>query len=343
LGLRDYIITRIILTIPMVLILLTIVFIVMRVIPGNPVLLRFEKNTNPALLAQYSHTLGLDKPIYTQYFDYLVGLLHGNLGLSMAGTFEPVGPQILSRFPATLELTVFASIVAIVVGIVLGSTGARKRGSPTDSSIKVYGILIYAFPVFFLGMIFQIIFGVWLHVLPVYGRFDGIPPSGLQMGGIHIQTGLYTVDSILSGSLPDLVNSLAHLVLPGTALGLVISGVFVRITRTNMMETMRSDFVTAARARGLKERTVLYSYALRNALLPVVTIVGLQFAILLSGAILTETEFSIQGLGSYLVDRINFRDYTAVQGTIVFLAIVISAVSLIVDVVYAYLDPRVRL
>lgn len=342
-GLRDYVVTRIILTIPMILILLTIVFLVMRVLPGNPVLLRFEKNTDPALIASYTHILGLDRPIYVQYFDYLVGLFRGDLGLSMAGTFEPVGPQILSRFPATLELTIFASIIAIIVGILLGSTAARKRGSPTDNAIKVYGILIYAFPVFFLGMILQIVFGVWLHVLPVYGRFDGLPPVGLQLGSSRLQTGLYTIDSILAGSFPDLVNSLAHLALPATALGLVISGVFVRITRTNMMETMRADFVTAARARGLKERTVLYGYALRNALLPVVTIIGLQFAILLSGAILTETEFSIQGLGLYLVDRINFRDYTAVQGTIVFLAIIISTVSLVVDIVYAYLDPRVRL
>ncbi len=327
----------------MILILLSIVFLVMRVLPGNPVLLRFDKNTNPALLAQYSHTLGLDKPIYIQYFNYLWGLLHGNLGLSMAGTFEPVGPEILSRFPATLELTIFAAVVAIIVGIFLGSMGARKRGSATDNAVKLYGILIYAFPVFFLGMLLQVVFGVWLHLLPVYGRFDGTPPAGLQIGSFHLQTGLYTVDSILAGSLPDLIDALEHLVLPGTALGLVISGVFVRITRTNMMETMRADFVLAARARGLKERTVIYSYALRNALLPVVTIIGLQFAILLSGAILTETEFSIQGLGLYLVDRINFRDYTAVQGTIVFLAIVISMVSLVVDVVYAYLDPRVRL
>lgn len=342
-GLRDYIITRIILTIPMILILLSIVFLVMRVLPGNPVLLRFDKNTNPALLAQYSHTLGLDQPIYIQYFSYIVGLFHGDLGLSMAGTFEPVGPEILSRFPATLELTIFASVIAVVVGIFLGSTGARKRGSGTDNAIKLYGILIYAFPVFFLGMLFQIVFGVWLHFLPVYGRFDGVPPAGLSLGSFHLQTGLYTVDSILAGSFPDLVNTFAHLVLPGTALGLVISGVFVRITRANMMETMRADFVTAARARGLKERTVLYGYALRNALLPVVTVIGLQFAILLSGAILTETEFSIQGLGLFLVDRINFRDYTAVQGTIVFLAIIISMVSLVVDAVYAYLDPRVRL
>jgi len=270
-------------------------------------------------------------------------LLHGNLGLSMAGAFEPVGPQTFSRFPATLELTVYSFIVAVIVGVLLGALGARKPGA-ADDSVKVFGILIYAFPVFFLGMILQLVFGIWLPILPVSGRLDpGVIPTYLSIGGHSFETGILTIDSLLSGNLPEFVDAVRHLILPATALGLVISGIFVRMTRANMMETMRADFVTAARARGLKERTVVYSYALRNALLPIVTIMGLQFALLLSGAILTETEFSILGLGSYLVDRINFRDYTAVQGTVVFLALVISSVSLIVDIMYAYLDPRVRL
>lgn len=342
-ALRDYVITRLLLTIPMVMLLLTIVFIVMRVIPGNPVQLRFEKNADPALVASMTHQLGLDKPLYVQYFEYFWGLLHGNFGTSMAGSFEPVGPEILSRFPATLELTLYSFIVAVIVGVLLGAFGARKKGV-ADDSVKVFGILIYAWPVFFLGMIFQLIFGIWLRILPVSGRLDaGIIPTSLTIGSYHIQTGLYTIDSLLSGNLSEFVDAVRHLILPATALGLVISGVFVRMTRTNMMETMRTDFVTAARARGLKERTVVFSYALRNALLPIVTIMGLQFALLLSGAILTETEFNILGVGTYLVDRVNFRDYTAVQGTVVFLAILISSVSLIVDILYAYLDPRVRL
>jgi peptide/nickel transport system permease protein len=342
-GLRDYVVTRILLTIPMMMILLTVVFIVMRVLPGNPVLLRFEKTADPTLIAAYTHALGLDKPLYLQYLDYLWGLLHGNLGLSMAGSFEPVAPEIMSRFPATLELTFYAFIVAVIVGLLLGALGARKPGA-TDNSVKVFGILIYAFPVFFLGMILQLIFGVALHILPVSGRLDaGVIPTSVSIAGFHFQTGILTLDSLLSGNLAEFVDAVKHLILPATALGLVISGTFIRMTRTNMMETMRADFVTAARARGLKERTVIYSYALRNAILPIVTIMGLQFAILLSGAILTETEFNILGLGTYLVDRINFRDYTAVQGTVVFLALLISTVSLVVDVLYAYLDPRVRL
>jgi peptide/nickel transport system permease protein len=327
----------------MIMILLSIVFIVMRVLPGNPVLLRFEKNANPALIASFTHELGLDRPLYVQYFDYLWGLLHGDFGTSMAGSFEPVAPEIFSRFPATFELTFYAFIVAVVVGVLFGAFGARKGGAP-DEAVKVFGILIYAFPVFFLGMILQLVFGVWIHLLPVTGRLSaGIQPTGLTVGGVQYQTGIYTLDSLLSGNVTEFIDAIEHLILPATALGLVISGVFVRMTRANMMETMRSDFVTAARARGLKEKTVVYSYALRNAMLPIITIMGLQFAILLSGAILTETEFSILGLGTYLVDRINFRDYTAVQGTVVFLALLITSVSLIVDILYAYLDPRVRL
>ena len=342
-GLRDYIVTRILLTIPMVMLLLSIVFLVMRVLPGNPVQLRFEKTADPALIASFTHQLGLDKPLYVQYFEYLWELLHGNFGLSMAGSFEPVGPQILSRFPATLELTIYAFILAAIIGILLGTFGARRSGVP-DNSVKIFGILIYTFPVFFLGMIFQLIFGIWLHVLPVSGRLDpGVNPTSLSIGTFHFETGILTLDSLLSGNWTEFLDAVKHLIMPATALGLVISGFFIRVTRTNMMETMRSDFVTAARARGLKERTVVYSYALRNALLPIVTIMGLQFAHLLSGAILTETEFNILGVGTYLVDRINFLDYTAVQGTVVFLALLISSVSLIVDILYAYLDPRVRL
>jgi peptide/nickel transport system permease protein len=341
--LRTYVLTRIALTLPMLLFLLSIVFVIMRILPGNPVLLRFEKNANPALIAEYTHRLGLDLPMWQQYVNYLVGLLHGNLGLSLYN-YDPVANQILSRFPATLELTVGAFIVAAVVGLVFGSTAARHAGGKADGTVKVYGILIYAFPIFFLGMMLQLVFGIWLHWLPIEGRMPaGVIPAGLNWGSIHIQTGLYTVDSLLAGNIGEFFEALEYLLLPCLTLGLVISGVFVRMTRSNMLETMKMEFVTAARARGLTEDSVVYGYALRNALLPIVTIMGLQFALLLGGAILTETEFNILGVGSYLVDRIQYRDYTAVQGTVVFLAILISMVSLLVDVIYAYLDPRIRL
>ena len=203
----------------MIMILLTIVFVVMRILPGNPVLLRFEKNQDPQLIAAFTHRLGLDRPLYVQYFDYLWGVLHGDFGTSMAGSFESVGPQIFSRFPTTLELTIYSFIVSVIVGVLLGAFGARKRGTP-DEAVKVFGILIYAFPVFFLGMILQLIFGVWFHLLPVTGRLDvGTVPAGLSIGGLHIQTGLYTVDSLLAGNIPEFIDAAKHLILPSIALG----------------------------------------------------------------------------------------------------------------------------
>jgi peptide/nickel transport system permease protein len=188
------------------------------------------------------------------------------------------------------------------------------------------------------------VFGIYLRWFPAGGRMPpGITPPGLTIGGIHYRTGLVVLDSILGGNVTDLIYAIKYLILPSSALGLVLCGIFIRLTRSNMLETLQLDFVTAARARGLKERTVIYGYALRNAFLPILTMMGLQFAALLAGAILTETTFSWPGLGRYLVDRISFRDYTAIQGVVVFFGLLVAGVSLVVDILYAYLDPRIRL
>jgi peptide/nickel transport system permease protein len=341
--LRTYIIARILLTIPMIFILLTMVFVVMRVLPGDPVLLHFEKNAPPAAIAQMRHVLGLDKPIWAQYFDYIWGLFHGDLGKSMSD-YTPVSQQIFSAFPATLELAIYSIIIAVLIGIFLGVEASRRYNTPQDHAIRVFGIVTYAIPVFFLGMVLQMIFGVWLHVLPVSGRvFPTMEPTGLNIGNFHFSTGLYTIDSLLEGNIYKFVQAIRYLLLPSFTLGLVLCGVFIRMTRSNMFETLRLDFVTAARARGLTENKVTYGYALRNAFLPILTMMGLQFATLLGGAVLTETTFSWPGLGRYIVDRINSRDYTAIQGAIVVFGLFVSAVSLAVDLLYAYLDPRIRL
>lgn len=341
--LRTYVISRILLTIPMIFILLTMVFLIIRVLPGDPVLLHFEKMENPQAMEAMRHNLGLDKPLWIQYFDYVGGIFSGNLGKSMQD-YSLVAQQIFSAFPATLELAIFSMIIAVSIGIFLGVEASKAYNKPQDHAIRVFGIVTYAIPVFFLGMIFQMIFGVGLHLLPVGGRiYPTMEPLGLNIGNFHFSTGLYTVDSLLEGSIFKFVESLRYLLLPSLTLGLVLSGVFIRLTRSNMFETMRLDFVTAARARGLKERTVTYSYALRNAFLPVLTMMGLEFAMLLAGAVLTETTFSWPGLGRYIVDRINFRDYTAIQGAVVVFGIFVSIVSLAVDLLYAYLDPRIRL
>jgi len=328
----------------MLFILLTMVFLIIRVLPGDPVLLHFEKNANPVAVEEMRHQLGLDRPLWQQYFDYMFGLFRGDLGKSMQD-YSSVGQQIFSAFPATLELSIFSMIIAAGLGIVLGVQASKAYNKPQDHVIRIFGIVTYAVPVFFLGMILQMTLGVGLHWLPVGQRFDPTiqPPQGLTIGNFHFSTGLYTVDSLLEGNTYKFIESLRYLFLPSLTLGLILSGVFIRLTRSNMFETLRLDFVTAARARGLKENKVTYSYALRNAFLPVLTMVGLQFATLLGGAILTETTFSWPGLGRYIVDRINFRDYTAIQGAVIVFGIFVSIVSLAVDLLYAYLDPRIRL
>jgi peptide/nickel transport system permease protein len=288
--------------------------------------------------------LGLDQPVWMQYINYILGIFRGDLGKSMQD-FSPVNQQIFSAFPATLELAIYSMIIAVVIGVFLGVESSKSYNKPKDHVIRVFGIVTYAIPVFFLGMLFQLGFGVGLHWLPVGGRFDMAisPPAGLTIGGLHLQTGLYTIDSLLEGNMYKFVTTFKYLFLPSLTLGLVLCGVFIRLTRSNMFETLKLDFVTAAKARGLKDSTVTYGYALRNAFLPVLTMMGLQFALLLGGAVLTETTFSWPGLGSYLVARINFRDYTAIQGTVVVFGILVSIVSLVVDILYAYLDPRIRL
>ena len=341
--LKTYIITRILLTIPMIFILLTAVFLIMRVLPGDPVMMHFDKMASPATVNAMRIQLGMNKPLWAQYFDYIVGLFQGNLGKSMQDN-SPVAQQIFSAFPATLELAICSMIIAVLVGVLLGVQSSKSYNRPKDHAIRIFSIVTYAIPVFFLGMILQMVFGVGLHWLPTGGRIDpGMAPTGLTLGSIHIQTGLYTVDSLLEGNVVKFAQSVKYLILPSVTLGVVLSGIFIRLTRTNMFETMRLDFVTAAKARGLTDETVTYGYALRNAFLPVLTMTGLQFALLLGGAVLTETTFSWPGLGRYLVDRISFRDYTAIQGAVVVFGLFVSLVSLGVDLLYAYLDPRIRL
>jgi peptide/nickel transport system permease protein len=321
------------------------VFLVMRVLPGDPVALHFEKKADPAQMDRMRQILGLDKPLWMQYFDYLGGIVdigyflqHGypNLGKSMQ-TFEDVGGQIFSAFPATLELAIYSMIIACVLGVLLGVLASKSYHSITDHVVRIFGTVTYAIPVFFLGIVFQLIFSIYLGWLPSGQRISPLvePPATI--------TGLYTIDSLLEGNLYKFAESVKALILPSLTLGIILSGMFVRLTRTNMLETFRLDFVTAARARGLKESTVTYGYALRNAFLPVLTMMGLQFALLLGGAILTETTFSWPGLGRYIFERISFRDYTAIQGAIVVFGLFVTLVSLVVDILYAYFDPRIRL
>jgi peptide/nickel transport system permease protein len=336
-GLRRYILVRIVMTLPMVFILGTMVFLIMRIIPGNPISSQLGPKATPEVIAQISHELGLDQPLYVQYGRFLLNMITLNFGNSLIGGHLPIIQEMSQRFPATLELITPSAIVALLIGIYGGSWAASKRKKGLDYIWRIYAVIIYSLPVFWLGLMLQLLFGVKFPILPISGRIDPIIGQTL----VH-RTNIYTIDALISGNWPALLSVLEHLILPVTTLGLILSGVFVRLTRINVIETLQADYISAARARGIIERVLVYTHALQNALIPVITLIGLQVAILLAGAVLTETVFSWPGMGSYLVQRISARDYNAVQSVITVFALLVALISLAVDVIYSLVDPRVR-
>ena len=322
--------------IPTILILYTIVFIFLRILPGNPILAVVgTKNIPPEQLAHLKHLAGLDRPLYVQYFSYLAGIFQGDFGKTLAfPQGKPVWDYIALKFPATLELSICSFIISVLLGLATGSIAATRRGGLLDESMRFYSVIVYVLFIPWFGMMLQYLFGVYLHVLPTSGRLDpGIPLDRI--------TGLYVLDSILTMNVPALVSSLRHLILPSITLGVVLSGAYTRLIRNNMVDVLSQEFIRAYHARGVRSWKITL-YALKNAFIPVVTMMGLQFAILLGGAVLTETTFSWPGMGTFIVDRIGYRDYTSIEGTVVFIALLVGLVSLLVDLVYALLDPRVK-
>ena len=336
-GLRRYIVTRVALTVPMVFVLATLVFLVMRILPGDPVRSALGPKGSAETVARMRDQLGLDDPLLVQYGTFLGDMATLDFGNSLTGGRRRIVDEMGERFPATLELVVPASIVALGVGIFGGTLAASRRKRAPDYLLRLYGVVIYSFPIFWLGLVLQLIFGLRLGWLPIAGRIDAVTATTLDR-----TTNLLVLDSLISGNWPALGSALLHLVLPVTTLGLVLSGVFLRLTRINVIETLQLDFIAASRARGIRERVVVYRHALGNALIPVITLIGLQVAILLAGAVLTETVFSWPGMGLYLVQRIASRDYTAVQSVITVFALFVALISLTVDIVYSLVDPRVR-
>jgi peptide/nickel transport system permease protein len=336
-GLRKYILTRIALTLPMIFILASLVFFIMRVLPGDPVRSALGPRGTATQAEHMRAQLGLDKPLIVQYGIFLKDIVTLNFGNSMVGGHRPIIDEMSERFPATLELVVPASILALIIGIVGGTMAASRRKSARDYSMRLYSVVIYSLPIFWFGLMLQLLFGVQLNWLPISGRIDPIIGTTL-----HRVTNIYMIDSLISGNWQALGSVLLHLILPTVTLGLVLSGVFVRMTRINVIETLQADYIAAARARGIRERMVIYGHALKNAMIPVITLIGLQVAILLAGAVLTETIFNWPGMGGYLVQRISARDYTAVQSVIAMFALLVALISLAVDIIYSLLDPRVR-
>ncbi len=336
-SLRNFLITRILLTIPMVLILITMVFIIMRILPGDPIRSQLGPKVSEAQAQALRERLGLNRPLIVQYIDFVGDMVTFNFGTALTQGQRPIRDELAERLPATIELTLPAMAFTALVGIFGGAVAARYRKTWVDYVLRLFSIAIYSMPVFFLGLLFQIFFSVRIPLFPIAGRMDS-----LLLTHFESPTNFYVLDAILTQNWPALKSALQHLVMPALTLGLVLCGPYIRLTRVNMIEVLQSDFILAGRARGLPENRLVFKHALRNTLIPIMTLIGLEFAILLAGAVLTETTFSWPGMGRYLVERIELRDYTAVQSVIGVFAIFVAVIMLVMDVLYAFIDPRIR-
>jgi dipeptide transport system permease protein len=312
-----------------------IAFSFIRLLPGDPVaLLSGERVMSPERHAQITHELGYDRPIVIQYFDYLWGVLTGDMGTSIV-TKQPVLEQFLTLFPATLELSICAIIVAVVLGIPAGIFAALKRGTFFDQSIMGTALVGYSMPIFWWGLLLIILFSGILQWTPVSGRISLLYyfPS---------VTGFMLIDSLLSGQEGAFKSALSHLILPTVVLATIPLAVIARQTRSAMLEVLGEDYVRTARAKGLPPFRVIGVHALRNAMIPVITTIGLQVGVLLAGAILTETIFSWPGIGKWMVDSVFRRDYPVIQAGLLMIAGIIMIVNLIVDLLYGLINPRIR-
>ncbi len=312
----------------------TLVFLLLRVAPGDPVDAVLGSRAPAAAKAAMRARLGLDQSLFDQYWHYLQGLLQGDLGQALINQ-EPVRSIINRTLPASLELSVIALIAAAIIGLSIGFSGIARPEGKVDLSGRLYGLGTYALPPFWVAMLLQLLFAVSLGWLPVGGRF---PPSLLPPDG----SGFYLFDCLRSGDWTGLLGTIRHLILPAGTLALLLSGTFTTALRLNLRRTLRSDYVEAARSRGLTERQVILRHGLPNALLPVLTIAGITVASLIGGALLIEVTFSWPGIALRLQEAINQRDYPVVQGIVVVIAALVVLVSVAVDLLVAALDPRIR-
>jgi peptide/nickel transport system permease protein len=311
-----------------------VVFFMVRAIPGDPAQIILGQQATQEQVQQLRAHMGLDKPVFVQYGLFLRDAITGDLGNSIA-TGQPVTTELLVRFPATLELTAFAMLVAVLVGVPVGVISAVKQYSILDKITSVLALTGISMPIFWLAMILIVIFGVKLQLLPFPGRLS----SGV---GIQAFTGLVLVDSLLSGNFAGFWDGLKHLIMPALALGTIPMAVITRMTRSSMLEVMGEDYVRTARAKGVVPWRVVFKHALRNAMLPTVTVIGLQVGLLMGGAIVTETIFSWPGIGQIIYESVSRRDYAMIQGVVLYGALLFVLVNLVVDILYAVLDPRVR-
>ena len=335
-ALQYYIYSRLLIAPLMIWTITTLIFIILRLTPGDPADVMLGPRAPETAKAEWRMQNGLDGPLWLQYLSYMGSLLRLDLGSSLASQGQTVWQIIGQHFPATLELSLFSMVVAVAVGVGIGALAASRPNTGFDLGGRLFGIITYAVPMYWFGMLLQLVFAVQLRWFPIGTRFplSMAPPNG--------PTGLYVLDSLLHANFGQFFTSLYYLALPSLTLGLLLSGIFERMVRVNLKQTLKADYVEAARARGIPEGKILYAHALKNALIPVITVLGLTFASLLGGALLTEVTFSWPGLANRLYEAISLRDYRVVQGLMVFFSVSVAMASLAIDILNAYIDPRIR-
>ncbi|NRN27675.1 dipeptide ABC transporter permease DppB [Photorhabdus heterorhabditis] len=334
----QFILRRLGLVIPTFIGITLLTFAFVHMIPGDPVtIMAGERGISAERHAQLMAEMGLDKPLWQQYFHYVNGVLHGDLGISLKSRIS-VWEEFVPRFKATLELGICAMLFAIAVGIPVGVLAAVKRGSVFDHTAIGLSLTGYSMPIFWWGIMLIMLVSVQLDLTPVSGRISDI----VFLDDSNPLTGFMLIDTLIWGEEGDFKDAMMHMILPAVVLGTIPLAVIVRMTRSSMLEVLGEDYIRTARAKGLSRIRVIVVHALRNALLPVVTVIGLQVGIMLAGAILTETIFSWPGLGRWLIDALQRRDYPVVQGGVLLVAIMIILVNLVVDVLYGIVNPRIR-
>ena len=330
-----FVVRRLLLLVPILVGLSILVFLFIRALPGSPATALLGERTTPQAVAAIRKQYGLDDPIYEQYWAYLKTLAGFDFGTSITSR-RPVLDEFKQRFPATIELATAAMLFSLLFGVPLGFIAAKRHGTAIDHASLAASLLGVSIPIFFLAIILKYVFAVRLGWLPTVGRMS-------VLINIDHPTNFYLLDSLLAGNLEAFWDTLKHLVLPAVALGSIPLAIIARITRAAVLDVQNEDYVRTARAKGVAPRTVDTRHILRNAMLPIVTIIGLQTGLLLSGAVLTETVFAFPGIGTWLVEAIEARNYPVLQGGILFIAVVFVLVNLLVDVSYALLNPRIRI
>ncbi len=329
-----YVTKRILMVIPVMIGVSIIVFALMRVFSPDPAPIVLGQHATQTAITAWRHSEGLDAPVVTQYFTYIGKALHGDLGTSYY-TKSQITAEIGARFPATIELAVAAIIFATTIGILLGIMAAVKKNSIFDAVGSLFALVGVSIPIFWLGILFIMFFAGFLHLLPSGGRINVM----LQPTNV---TGFYMIDSAIQGNWDGFKDAFIHLLLPSLTLGMYSMAIITRMTRSSMLETLGQDYIRTARAKGISEAKVIGKHALRNSLIPVTTVIGLQFGALLGGALLTESVFSWPGIGKYTVDSILKSDFPVVQGIVLLVAVIFVTINLVADLGYAFLDPRIK-